>query len=87
MTLDPQLLAIVVCPVDKGPLYPVGETPSGDTPAALYNPRLRRSYAVVDGNPDLLPDEATEVDDAVHAEYAALIESGATQPTGGGVAT
>ncbi len=84
MTLDPNLLAIVVCPVDKGPLYPVGETPSGDTPAALYNPRLRRSYAVVDGIPDLLPDEATEVDEVEHARYQELIDSGASQPTGGG---
>ena len=40
MALDPQLLEILACPEDKGPLlYFVDES-------SLYNPRLKRRYAV-----------------------------------------
>ena len=56
MTLDPTLLEILACPDDKGPLlYFADEN-------ALYNPRLRRRYAVRDGIPVLLEHaEATGV--------------------------
>ncbi len=60
MSLDAQLLDIVVCPEDHGPLaYIPGE--------CLYNARLRRAYPIVDGIPVLLVDEAVPVvDDAEH---------------------
>ncbi|WP_333619107.1 Trm112 family protein [Dietzia sp.] len=61
-SLDPRLLEIIACPVDRGPLSPV----SGDR---LYNPRLHLVYRIEDGIPVLLADEATE---AGQAEQAAL---------------
>jgi uncharacterized protein YbaR (Trm112 family) len=60
MALDPQLLEILACPEDKGPLLYIE---SEDT---LYNPRLHRRYAVRDGIPIMLIDEAETVDDAEH---------------------
>ncbi len=84
MTLDPKLLSILVCPTDKGPLYPIGTTDSGDSPAWLYNPRLLRRYAVIDGIPDLLPDDAESVGDDEHATLMATIESEGIAATGGG---
>ncbi|WP_405728764.1 Trm112 family protein [Streptomyces sp. NBC_00028] len=49
MKSDDPLLMILACPIDKGPLLLLD---SGD---ALYNPRLRRRYPIVDGIPQLLP--------------------------------
>ena len=60
MSLDPQLLEILACPVDKGPLIHFADE------AVLYNPHLRRRYEVRHGIPVMLPDEATIVDDAEH---------------------
>ncbi|NCY16723.1 MAG: Trm112 family protein [Actinobacteria bacterium] len=60
MSLDPQLLEILACPVDKGPLFYFADED------VLYNPRLRRRYDVRDDIPIMLPDEATSVDDAEH---------------------
>jgi uncharacterized protein YbaR (Trm112 family) len=60
MGLDPQLLEILVCPEDKGPLVYLEDE---DT---LYNPRLHRRYRITDGIPNLLIDEAEAVDDAEH---------------------
>ena len=60
MALDPLLVEILACPQDKGPLlYFVDED-------ALYNPRLRRRYLVKDGIPDMLIEDAEDVDDAEH---------------------
>jgi len=81
-TLDPRLLAIVVCPNDHGPLYPVGTTDTGDAPAYLYNPRLKLRYPVVAGIPNLLPDEADTVDDATHTGLMATIDTDGIAPTG-----
>ena len=83
MPLDPQLLAILVCPVDKGPLLPVGGPDDGDDPTGLYNPRLRRRYPVIDGIPNLLPDDAETVDDATHEALLAEVEARGTRPSGG----
>jgi uncharacterized protein len=52
MQLDPQLLEILACPQDKGPLYYLAADD------VLYNPRLARAYAVRDGIPVMLIDEA-----------------------------
>lgn len=56
--LDPRLLEILACPQDKGPLLYFADE------AILLNPRLRRSYAVREGIPVMLIDEASDVDDA-----------------------
>ncbi len=57
--LDENLLSILVCPADRGPLMYTADL--------LYNPRLRRAYRIDDGIPVLLVDEARDVDDAEHA--------------------
>ena len=67
MTLSPQLLQILVCPVDKGGLYYLADED------ALYNPRLRRRYVVREGIPVMLADEAEAVDDAEHERLMAKV--------------
>ena len=75
MALDPQLLEILACPEDKGPLlYFVDEQ-------ALYNPRLKRRYDVRDDIPVMLIDEATTVDDAEHERLLAKAEAEGTPST------
>ncbi|WP_327191308.1 Trm112 family protein [Streptomyces xinghaiensis] len=49
MKPDNPLLKILACPLDKGPLI------LDEAGGALYNPRLRRRYPIVDGIPRLLP--------------------------------
>ncbi len=61
MSLDPLLIELLVDPVDHGELLYV------ETAGVLYNPRRRQVYALSDGIPVLLPDEATTADDAEHA--------------------
>lgn len=63
--LDDKLLAILVCPQDRGPLLLVGNE-------FLYNPRLRRAYRIENGVPVLLIDDAVAVTD--DAEHNRLIE-------------
>jgi len=75
MALDPRLLAVLACPVDKGPLYYLGDDDG------LYNPRLHRRYVVREGIPVMLPDEAVEVAPAEAAALDARIESGELSPT------
>jgi uncharacterized protein YbaR (Trm112 family) len=75
MSLSADLLAILACPEDKGPLYHV------DAEEILYNPRLTRSYAVRDGIPVMLIDEATTVDAAEHTRIMGLIEAGGIEPS------
>jgi uncharacterized protein len=58
MTLDATLLALLVCPQDRGPLLHVD--------GCLYNPRLHRKYRIEDDIPVLLIDEAVDVDDDEH---------------------
>ena len=60
MALDPMLLEILACPQDKGPLLYFADEGS------LYNPRLRRRYAIKDDIPDMLIDDAESVDAAEH---------------------
>jgi uncharacterized protein YbaR (Trm112 family) len=75
MALDPQLLEILACPEDKGPLLYFEDE------AILYNPRLQRSYEVRDGIPDMLIDEATAVSDEDHARLLAKAEEQGIKPT------
>jgi len=77
MTLDPKLLEILACPEDKGPLLWFAEE------EALYNPRLQRRYAVRDGIPVMLIDEAEAVDEAEHDRLLALAETEGIRPTFG----
>jgi uncharacterized protein len=65
MNPDDPLLKILACPLDKGPLLLL---PAGD---ALYNPRLRRRYPIVDGIPQLLPSSGEPVTDAEHESWTA----------------
>jgi uncharacterized protein len=76
MSLDPLLLDVLACPVDKGPLLWFADE------EVLYNPRLRRSYAVVDGVPVLMVDEAVEVGDAEHQRLMAKAERDGVRATG-----
>jgi uncharacterized protein YbaR (Trm112 family) len=75
MTLSPDLLEILACPEDKGPLYYL------DAEGVLYNPRLRRSYEIRDDIPVMLIDEATAVDGAEHERLMALVEERGIAPT------
>ena len=67
MGLSPQLLQILVCPTDKGGLYYLADED------ALYTPRLHRRYAVREGIPVMLVDEAEAVDDAEHERILARV--------------
>ncbi len=58
MPLNPDLLEILACPEDKGPLLYFADE------QALYNPRLKRRYAVRDDIPIMLIDEAETVSDS-----------------------
>lgn len=75
MALDPKLLEILACPDDKGPLLYFADED------ALYNPRLRRRYAVTDGIPVMLIEEAESVDDAEHERLIAKAEAEGVAPT------
>jgi uncharacterized protein YbaR (Trm112 family) len=75
MALDPQLLEILACPKDKGPLYYLEDED------ALYNPRLRLRYSIRDDIPIMLIDEAETLDDAEHARIMAKVESSGLRPT------
>lgn len=66
MALDPLLLDVLVCPLDKGSLVYL------EREAVLYNPRTRRRYAIHDDIPVMLPEESTVVDDAEHDRLMAL---------------
>jgi uncharacterized protein len=75
MPLDPQLLEILACPDDKGPLLYFADEDS------LYNPRLRRRYLVRDGIPVMLVDEAEAVGDDEHHRLIAKAEADGIRPT------
>ena len=75
MALDPQLLEILACPDDKGPLLYFQDED------ALYNPRLKRRYDIKDDIPVMLIDEATTVDDAEHERLLAKAAADGIEPT------
>lgn len=74
--LDPRLLEILVCPTDKGGLLFLADED------VLYNPRLRRRYAVRDNIPVMLVDESDEVGDAEHERLMAKAQALHLRPTG-----
>jgi len=76
MSLDPLLLDVLACHVDKGPLLWFADE------EILYNPRLRKSYPVTDGVPVLLLEEGADVGDAEHDRLTAKAEKDAVRATG-----
>ncbi len=75
VALDQDLLDILACPDDKGPLlYFASEH-------VLYNPRLHRRYDIRDDIPILLIDESTIVDAAEHDRLVALAVVDGIRPT------
>ena len=75
MALDPKLLEILACPEDKGPLLYFADE------SALYNPRLKRRYAVRDDIPIMLIDEAETVNETEHERLTAKAEADGIHPT------
>ena len=75
MALDPQLLEILACPDDKGPLLYFQEEDS------LYNPRLKRRYAIRDDIPIMLIDEAETVADDEHERLLSKASAEGIKPT------
>ena len=76
MAIDPLLIDILVCPIDKGSLlYYEGEN-------LLYNPRTKTAYAVSNGIPVLLPNEGRVVDEdeaaRLSAEEPSAVRTGPT---------
>ncbi len=66
MALSPELLALIVCPDDKGELWYLSEE------GFLYNPRMKRKYRI-DGNiPVLLIEESEIVDAQEHERISSL---------------
>lgn len=74
--LDPRLLEILVCPIDKGGLLFLADED------ALYNARLHRRYVVRDNIPVMLVDDSELVDDAEHERIMAKVSSLGLRPTG-----
>ncbi len=75
MTLSAQLLEILACPEDKGPLLYF------ESEAKLYNPRLKKSYRVDGEIPVMLIDEASDVDSAEHDRLTELAQELNIEPT------
>jgi len=76
MSIDPQLIHVLVCPQDKGELHLI------EAEDCLYNPRLRRKYAIRNGIPIMLVDEAESVDDGEHGRLMSIIEAGGSIVSG-----
>ena len=62
MSLDPLLLRLLACPIDKQALLYLAEDD------LLYNPRLRRGYRIRDGIPVMLADQGEMVSAERHRE-------------------
>lgn len=75
MSLDPQLLEILACPEDKGPLLYF------EAEAFLFNPRLSRRYRIDDDIPVMLIDEAEAVGQAENDRLVALASERGIEPT------
>ncbi len=76
MTLDPFLLGVLACPIDKGALVWFEDE------EILYNPRLHKRYSVSGGIPVLLADEAVDVDGPEHERLMAKAEKDRAPSTG-----
>jgi uncharacterized protein YbaR (Trm112 family) len=76
MPLDPLLLDVLACPVDKGPLLWFEDED------ILYNPRLHKAYRVVDGVPVMLVEEGVDVGESEHERLSAKAEKDGVRATG-----
>lgn len=76
MSIDPQLIHVLVCPEDKGELHLI------ESEGCLYNPRLRRRYEIRDGIPIMLIEESVTVDEAEHLRLTKIIDSGGSVVSG-----
>ncbi len=75
MALAPELLALLACPEDKGPLYYIEDLD------VLYNPRLLRAYRVRDGIPVMLIDEAQRLEPSENERLWARVQAENIRPT------
>jgi uncharacterized protein YbaR (Trm112 family)/drug/metabolite transporter (DMT)-like permease len=75
MSLDPLLLDLLTCPIDKQALLYVTEDD------ILYNPRLRRGYPVRDGIPVMLADQGEAASDERHWYLLSRAAAGAAVAT------
>ena len=66
MPLSNELLALVVCPDDKGELWYI------ESESTLYNPRMKRKYRIEGKIPILLIEESEIVDSSEHERLSAL---------------
>ena len=78
MSLDPLLLDVLACPVDKGPLLWFEDED------VLYNPRLQEELRGGRRRPVMLVDEAVDVGDAEHERLMAKAEKDKVRATGPG---
>ncbi len=62
MSLDPLLLNLLACPIDKQALLYLAEDD------VLYNPRLRRLYRIRDSIPVMLADQGETVSEDQHCD-------------------
>ena len=75
MALAPDLLSLLACPEDKGPLYYLEDL------AVLFNPRLQRAYRVRDGIPVMLIDEAQRLEPSESERLWARVQAENIPPT------
>jgi uncharacterized protein YbaR (Trm112 family) len=75
MSLDPLLLNLLACPIDKQALLYLAED------GILYNPRLRRGYPVRDGIPVMLADQGEATTDERHRSLLRRAAAGAAVAT------
>jgi len=75
MSLDPLLLNLLACPIDKQTLLYL------DDDGILYNPRLHRLYHVRDDIPVMLADQGETVGEDRHRELLAIAAAGGARPT------
>jgi uncharacterized protein YbaR (Trm112 family) len=75
LNIDPALLAILACPEDKGALWFI------ESESLLFNPRLKRSYPVIDGIPVMLIQESSAVTEVEAQRLQQIIASQGLNPT------
>jgi uncharacterized protein YbaR (Trm112 family) len=75
MSLDPLLLSLLACPIDKQALLYLAEDD------ILYNPRLRRLYRIRDGIPVMLADQGETVSDDHHRDLLRRAAAGGALTT------
>lgn len=75
MALATQLLDILACPSDKGPLLYFEDEQS------LVNPRLKLRYSIVDDIPIMLLDKAETIDETELGRLSAKADELGITPT------